>query len=108
MTLFCNNIHAPMCHQARDRRPEAGKWFLLLLFALPPALRAEDWPQWRGLNRDGVWKETGILQTFPAGGFKPRWRVPVAEGFSSPVVAEGRVYVTDAPQKKPEARERVQ
>jgi outer membrane protein assembly factor BamB len=34
--------------------------------------------------------------------------VPVGEGFSSPVVAEGRVYVTDAPQIKPTTQERVQ
>jgi outer membrane protein assembly factor BamB len=80
----------------------------LLLLALPLASPAGDWPQWRGLNRDGVWPETGILQAFPADGFKPRWRVPVAEGFASPVVAEGRVFVTDAPQKKPTTQERVQ
>lgn len=79
----------------------------LLLFSLPFTLSAGDWPQWRGLNRDGVWNETGILQTFPTDGFKPRWRVPVGEGFSSPVVAEGRVYVTDTPQKKPTTQERV-
>ncbi|MBM3836168.1 MAG: hypothetical protein FJ403_23495 [Verrucomicrobia bacterium] len=30
--------------------------------------RADDWPQWRGRNRDGVCHETNILQTFPAGG----------------------------------------
>src|SRR4030095_13263721 len=56
-------------------------------------LRAEDWPQWRGLDRDGVWHETGILQSFPPGGLKVLWRVPVGTGFSSPVVAQGRVYV---------------
>jgi outer membrane protein assembly factor BamB len=59
-------------------------------------LRAEDWPQWRGLDRDGVWHETGILQSFPPGGLKVLWRVPVGTGFSSPVVAQGRVYVTDS------------
>ena len=69
---------------------------------------AEDWPQWRGANRDGVWNETGILRTFPAGGLKIRWRVPVGPGWSSPVVVQGRVYLTDMRLDKPRAWERIQ
>ena len=71
------------------------------------AVRADDWPQWRGPNRDGVWSETGILETFPPDGLKIRWRASVGIGFSSPVVADGRVYVTDSELAKPKARERV-
>ena len=80
---------------------------LLVALILTNAVRAEDWPQWRGPNRDGVWSETGILETFPQGGLKIRWRAPVGIGFSSPVVADGRVYVTDSELAKPKARERV-
>src|SRR6476646_11935296 len=80
---------------------------LLVAFILTIAARAEDWPQWRGPNRDGVWSETGILETFPPAGLKIRWRASVGIGFSSPVVAEGRVYVTDSELAKPKARERV-
>src|SRR5262245_9435301 len=32
--------------------------------------RADDWPQWRGPNRDGVWRETGVLETIPASGLE--------------------------------------
>jgi outer membrane protein assembly factor BamB len=71
------------------------------------AVRAADWPQWRGPNRDGVWNETGILESFPAGGLNISWRVPVGRGWSSPVVAQGRVYVTDVEVVRPAARERV-
>ena len=39
---------------------------LTLPLLLSVALRADDWPQWRGLNRDGVWGETGIMEAFPA------------------------------------------
>ncbi len=79
-----------------------GLWLLLTL-----AVRAEDWPQWRGPNRDGVWNETGILKTFPAEGLKIRWRSPVGPGWSSPVVVQGRVYLTDMRLEKPRAWERI-
>jgi outer membrane protein assembly factor BamB len=55
--------------------------------------RADDWTQFRGPNRDAVWSETGLLDTFPPGGVKVRWRVPVGGGYSSPVVVAGRVYL---------------
>jgi outer membrane protein assembly factor BamB len=59
------------------------------------AARADDWPQWMGPTRDGVWRETGIVDKFPAGGPKVKWRVPVAGGYAGPAVAAGRVYVFD-------------
>lgn len=81
----------------------------VLLIGLFPvaALLADDWPQFGGPNRDGVWRETGIVQTFPAEGLKIRWRVPVGSGLSSPIVSEGRVFLCDAERKKPRAWERV-
>jgi outer membrane protein assembly factor BamB len=51
---------------------------------------ASDWPQWLGPTRDGVttekvspWKDSP----------KVLWRVKVGEGHSSPVVADGKVYL---------------
>jgi outer membrane protein assembly factor BamB len=68
----------------------------LSLMALSPAPgQAEDWPQWLGPNRDSVWTETGILETFPAAGPKVLWRQPVGGGFAGPAVADGRVLVVD-------------
>lgn len=69
--------------------------------------QADDWPQWRGPNRDGVWSETGILESFPPDGLKVRWRALVGPGWSSPVVAQGQVYVTDSELMAPKAKERV-
>ena len=60
-----------------------------------PALLADDWPQWLGPQRDAVWRETGIVEKFPANGLKYRWRAPTGGGFAGPAVAKGRVYVTD-------------
>ncbi|MBM3777326.1 MAG: hypothetical protein FJW23_03675 [Acidimicrobiia bacterium] len=59
------------------------------------AASAEDWPEFRGKGRRGVWTETGILRTFPPGGLEVRWRTPIRGGYSSPSVSEGRIFLTD-------------
>ena len=71
------------------------------------AARAEDWPQWRGPGRDGVWHEAGVVEAFPAGGLAVAWRAAVGRGWSSPVVARGRVYLTDVEVAGAVATERV-
>jgi outer membrane protein assembly factor BamB len=68
---------------------------------------ASDWPQFRGPHRDGIWEETGILESFPRDGLKIRWKHPVGGGFSSPVVSGGKVFVFDVDLIKPTARERL-
>jgi outer membrane protein assembly factor BamB len=57
--------------------------------------RGDDWTQWLGPQRDSVWRETGIVDKFPDGGPKIRWRTPIGGGYAGPAVAGGRVYVTD-------------
>jgi outer membrane protein assembly factor BamB len=56
---------------------------------------ADDWPQWRGPNRDGVWREAGIIERFRSPELQIKWRVPIGSGYSGPTVAGGRVYVMD-------------
>jgi outer membrane protein assembly factor BamB len=68
---------------------------VVVLLAGAGAARADDWPQWLGPQRDGIWRENGLLDKFPAGGPKVRWRTPIGEGYSGPVVANGRVVITD-------------
>jgi outer membrane protein assembly factor BamB len=95
----------------KPSHPSAGaRLFALLslLCWLPAfAFRADDWPQWRGLNRDGVWNESGIVRSIPPQGLVVRWRAPVGYGYSSPVVAGGRVYVTDSQFEGKKSRERL-
>ena len=74
---------------------------LLCFFLAMPAF-AEDWPQWLGPRRDGVYREPVVVDKVPAGGLPLRWRVPVGAGYSGPAVAGGRVYLTDR-QLKPGA-----
>ena len=57
-------------------------------------VHADDWPQWMGLKRDNVWRETGLVDTLPKDP-KIVWRAPIAGGYSGPAVAAGKVYVTD-------------
>jgi outer membrane protein assembly factor BamB len=68
---------------------------LAALAAVPTVLVADDWPQWLGPRRDGVWREAGLVEKFPAGGPKVIWRKPVSEGYAGPAVADGKVFVTD-------------
>ena len=63
-------------------------WAMLMFFSLP--VWAADWPQWLGPNRDNSSPEKIALWTAPP---KVLWRQPVGEGNSSPVVADGRVFV---------------
>jgi outer membrane protein assembly factor BamB len=59
------------------------------------AAQADDWPQWLGPQRDGVWHETGIVDKFPEGGPAVRWRAKIAAGYTGPAVAGGKIYVMD-------------
>jgi outer membrane protein assembly factor BamB len=53
-----------------------------------------DWPQWRGPERSGVSKESGLLKQWPAGGPKLLWQVnDLGDGYSTPVVVGNRIYM---------------
>ena len=68
--------------------------------------RADDWPQWRGPERDGVWRESGLVDKFAGPEVPIVWRAPIASGYSGPTVYQGRVYVTDR-LVEPKQQERV-
>ena len=68
----------------------------ILLLALAHqalAQSAANWPQWRGPNRDGISKETGLLKQWPAEGPPLVWKASGAGGgYSSFSVANGKLY----------------
>ncbi len=65
---------------------------VLLLLPLPAAAR-EDWPQWRGPNRDGISLETGLRQSWPDGGPPLVFRADgLGAGYSTVAVADGRIH----------------
>jgi outer membrane protein assembly factor BamB len=56
---------------------------------------SQDWPDWRGVNRDGIWIETGIVKKFDSGKITQKWSVPVGSGYSGPTVSKRKVYLAD-------------
>ena len=66
----------------------------LLLSFVSISVLASEWPQWLGPQRDGIWREDGIIEKFD-GAPKLKWKVDVGGGYSGPAVADGRVFLTD-------------
>lgn len=64
----------------------------LLLSAALSATPAAQWNQWRGPNRDGSVPSAAVPSAWPET-LKERWSVEAGEGYSTPVVADGRVFV---------------
>jgi outer membrane protein assembly factor BamB len=70
--------------------------------AFLPAAQGTDWPQFRGPDRDGISKETGLLRKWPASGPKVLWSVPVAQGYAAAAIVGGRIYHHDYDEAKSE------
>jgi outer membrane protein assembly factor BamB len=64
----------------------------LICLLLVAAVRADDWPQWRGPRQDGISRETGLLAKWPENGPKQLWRVPLGNGYSAVSVVGNRAY----------------
>lgn len=57
-----------------------------------PKISGFDWPQWRGLNRDGISIETGILKQWPETGPEVVWRRSIGDGYSGISVSNGKLF----------------
>ena len=58
----------------------------------PRRVAIGDWPEMRGPNRDGISRETGLIDKWAINGENFLWRVPYG-GRSAPIVMGNRVYV---------------
>ncbi len=59
-----------------------------------PSARAADWPQWRGPARTGISQEQGLAPSWPADGPPLAWKITdLGEGFSTPSIADGKLFV---------------
>src|SRR5258708_4897652 len=57
------------------------------------SLSAQDWPQFLGPQRNGVYSGPPLATTWPAGGPRRVWQKPIGTGFAGPVIAGGRVIL---------------
>ena len=67
--------------------------FALLLLPLPAL--ADDWPQYLGPKRDGIWRETGLRDKFAPAGPVVLWRQKCGMGYAGPAVTQGKVFLPD-------------
>ena len=56
---------------------------------------SQDWPQWRGPNRDGVATGSLLPTEWPTGELKPVWKIPLGDGYSAPVIVGGKLFTHD-------------
>jgi outer membrane protein assembly factor BamB len=65
----------------------------LTAMALGVRVGAEDWPQFLGPSRDGVYRGPALAETWGPQGPTVVWRMPIGAGFSGSVVAQGHVIL---------------
>jgi outer membrane protein assembly factor BamB len=71
--------------------------FLCLIASLIPSYSraADDWPQWRGPNRDGISPDKGLLKEWPEAGPKLAWKATgIGIGYANVSVVGDRIYTT--------------
>ena len=84
------------CRLVRNQTRVLASFFLFLLLEWKGLAQAE-WPQWRGPNRDGISKESGLLKQWPSQGPPLHWKASGAgQGYSSMAVVDGRLFTMGA------------
>jgi outer membrane protein assembly factor BamB len=69
-------------------------FFILCSLILVLPASADDWPQWRGPDRNGLSNEKGLLSQWPEGGPNLLWQVKnLGNGYSTPSVAGDYLYI---------------
>lgn len=80
----------------------------VLVGVLSSSVRAEDWPQFQGPDRNGISTETGLLKAWPKSGPEVKWEVSVGMGYSAPSICGGEVFILDrTAEDDPEERKDV-
>jgi outer membrane protein assembly factor BamB len=78
----------------------------LVILGLSASVVGDAWPQWLGPQRDGIYRETGLLKKFPETGLKVQWRKEVNAGYCGPAISDGRLYMMDRVAGKMPERKR--
>ena len=64
----------------------------VLVLAFGSAAAAQDWPQWRGPNRDGTVTSFQAPASWPEA-LTQRWSIGIGQGYATPLLVDDRVYV---------------
>src|SRR5262245_54709967 len=108
-------IFRPKAEATVNSRPmQKSHLVLVVLLGLSVTLSAQgprriavgDWPEMRGPSRDGVSRETGLIERWALNGENFLWRVPYG-GRSAPIVMGNRVYVQNPAGRGTDLQERV-
>ena len=98
-SYLCNfhpKARTPMIHdRLQHRLTNFIAALISSLFVASSFAMADDFPQWRGVNRDGFINENNLMKELPEGELPRKWSVPIGSGYSGPTVAKGKVYLTD-------------
>jgi outer membrane protein assembly factor BamB len=66
--------------------------YLIIAAFFAQTAAAQDWTQWRGPTRDGIVPASSAPKSWP-NTLRQLWRVEIGEGYSSPVVSQGKVFI---------------
>ena len=66
---------------------------LYFLVGAAPVAHAQDWPQFLGPTRNGKYAATDFTTVFPKAGPPVVWKKTIGQGFSGPVVADGKLIL---------------
>jgi outer membrane protein assembly factor BamB len=78
-------------HLDSHPRWQHGAIVTALVFGWAVHAVAHDWPQFLGPARNGVYSGPALSETWPPSGPRVVWRKAVGQGFSGPVVTQGKV-----------------
>lgn len=79
--------------QACRRRNLAAVRRVAACLIIATGSSAQDWPQFRGQERDGVYPGRDTVAALPPSGPEVVWDRSVGAGFSAPVAAQGRLII---------------
>ena len=76
----------------KDANRSMGVMMACMLLISSAIVSAQDWPQWRGPNRDGKVSDFTAPQTWPET-LAQKWRTTVGSGDATPALVGDRLYV---------------
>lgn len=69
-----------------------GVFTILVFLLLAPVAMCQEWPQWRGPNRDGIATSFREPTSWPEG-LKRQWKVDVGLGYATPLLVNNQIYI---------------